>query len=51
MQPRNLLEVKQVITETDVSLAKSSLKEWLEIEDRPEDASLTHFLDLAQSQN
>jgi phosphotransferase system enzyme I (PtsI) len=51
MQPRNLLEVKQVITETDVSLAKTSLKDWLENTDRPDDASLTHFLDQAQSQN
>jgi phosphoenolpyruvate-protein kinase (PTS system EI component) len=51
MQPRNLLEVKQVITDTDISLAKASLNEWLADTDRPDDASLTHFLDMAQSHN
>jgi len=50
MQPRNLLEVKQVITETDIALARSSLHEWLENTDRPLDSSLTHFLDKAQAQ-
>lgn len=49
MQPRNLLEVKQVITETDVALAKSSLDEWLNNSNRTEESSLTHFLDMAQA--
>ncbi len=50
MQPRSLLEVKQVITETDVALAGSSLKEWLENSNRIGESSLTHFLDTAQAQ-
>lgn len=49
MQPRNLLEVKQVITETDISLARSTLQEWLEDRNRSADSSLTHFLDTAQA--
>ncbi|MFT5140659.1 MAG: phosphotransferase system enzyme I (PtsI) [Lysobacterales bacterium] len=50
MQPRNLLEVKQVIRETDIAQAKSSLREWLDGPVRGEEASLTHFLDMAQAQ-
>ena len=50
MQPRNLLEVKQVITETDVSLARSTLHEWLDDSSRAGESSLTHFLDMAQLQ-
>jgi phosphotransferase system enzyme I (PtsI) len=50
MQPRNLLEVKQVITETDVSLARATLQEWLEDSSLADQSSLTHFLDRAQSQ-
>ncbi len=50
MQPRNLLEVKQVITETDVSVARASLHEWLEPEVQVNEPSLTHYLDRAQLQ-
>lgn len=48
MQPRNLLEVKQVITETDVSVARLSLQEWLADRSLADQSSLTHFLDKAQ---
>jgi phosphotransferase system enzyme I (PtsI) len=48
MQPRNLLEVKQVILETDISRAQSALQEWLQSgPDHPE-ASLVNYLDIAQ---
>ena len=49
MQPRSLLEVKQVITATDVSLARSSLHEWLSMPSQPEESSLLHFIDRAQA--
>jgi phosphotransferase system enzyme I (PtsI) len=49
MQPRNLLEVKQVITETDVKLARQSLQEWLNDHRLAEESSLAHYLDRAQS--
>jgi len=49
MQPRSLLEVKQVIIDTDVSLARASLEEWLSDPGRAGDASLLHFIDRAQA--
>jgi len=48
MQPRNLLEVKQVITETDAALAAATLDKWLESPHEGDDASLTLYLDMAQ---
>jgi len=50
MQPRNLLEVKQVITETDVSRARDSLDQWLREPGLAEESSLAHFLDIGQRQ-
>ncbi|NND44788.1 MAG: phosphoenolpyruvate--protein phosphotransferase [Xanthomonadales bacterium] len=46
MQPRSLLEVKQVITETDVAVARDSLQAWL---DGHDETSLLHHLDRAQT--
>lgn len=48
MQPRNLLEVKQVINETDISLARESLQEWLASPFHAGETSLTNYLDRAQ---
>lgn len=49
MSPRNLLQVKQVICETDVGLARSSLQEWTEGASRDAGVSLVHYLDTAQT--
>lgn len=50
MQPRSLLEVKQVINETDVVLARESLQKWLESPFHAGETSLTNYLDRAQLQ-
>ena len=48
MRPRNLLEVKQVIIETDVKKAQAALHEWLASGGGPGESSLTHYLDMSQ---
>jgi phosphotransferase system enzyme I (PtsI) len=48
MQPRNLLEVKQVILETDVSKAQAALHEWLQSGNSDPEASLVNYLDNSQ---
>lgn len=51
MQPRSLLEVKQVITGTSVSLARESLQEWLRNPAHGEESTLLNFLDQAQTRH
>jgi phosphotransferase system enzyme I (PtsI) len=48
MQPRSLLEVKQVIRETDISKARSALQEWLQLGGANLEISLVNHLDKAQ---
>lgn len=48
MQPRNLLEVKQVILETDIVRARSALQEWLQSGGNDPESSLVNFLDNSQ---
>jgi phosphotransferase system enzyme I (PtsI) len=48
MPPRNLLEVKQVIIETDVSKAQAALAEWFESGGSRGGETLTHHLNKAQ---
>jgi phosphotransferase system enzyme I (PtsI) len=51
MQPRSLLEVKQVITGTSVALARESLQEWLRNPAHGEESTLLNFLDQAQTRH
>jgi len=51
MQPRSLLEVKQVITGTSVALARESLDEWLRNPAHGEESTLLNFLDRAQTRH
>ena len=48
MQPRSLLEVKQVIRETDISRANAALREWIQSGGGGAENSLVNFLDSAQ---
>ncbi len=48
MQPRNLLEVKQVVIETDIGRARKALQEWMDAPAAGRDASLAHHLDRSQ---
>jgi phosphotransferase system enzyme I (PtsI) len=49
MQPRNLLEVKQVVIETDICKAQDALRDWLESGGDGSESTLTHYLDKTQS--
>ncbi|MBT8061045.1 MAG: phosphoenolpyruvate--protein phosphotransferase, partial [Gammaproteobacteria bacterium] len=51
MSPRNLLQVKQVICETDVSLARTSLQQWVSGAALEAEVSLVHYLDQGQSRH
>lgn len=48
MQPRSLLEVKQVILETDIARAQSALQAWLEAGSEHWGGSLVNFLEQSQ---
>jgi len=48
MNPRNLLEVKQVIVETDIAKAKAALLAWLESGGEAAGTALIHDLDRSQ---
>ena len=50
MPSRNLLEVKQVIIQTNVEKTQRALGEWLNLDPRSKkmESTLTHFLDKAQ---
>jgi phosphotransferase system enzyme I (PtsI) len=48
MQPRSLLEVKQVIMETDVARAEAALQEWLQGGYADSGITLVNFLDNSQ---
>ena len=48
MQPRSLLEVKQVILDTDTGKARAALQEWCKLGSTGAGMSLVNFLDSAQ---
>ena len=50
MQPRYLLEVKKLITETDVGAVQSAFQQWQAGEAPDRSASLVQFLDQSQTQ-
>lgn len=48
MRPRNLLEVKQIIIDTDIARARAALDEWLDAPPGRRDHALTNVIDQSQ---